>query len=241
MKIVLVVCSFGREKLTTFCLGHYKRVQQELNRRGIDLRILVVDTDSTSIWDYCKDNEIDYCNHINNPLSEKWQFGIFCSKEYEPDGVIISGSDDLLTARYIINITRNKGPKIYGLRDLLYLDHLNRQLYYWPGYDKSYRLKEPIGLGRFFNREVLDKCDWVLWNPRYPKERCLDYNCLIYLQKMGIGYESFRMEKVGEGIDIKAGDNMTPITAFKNLIPVNDDLLGAFNLTPKIYDREFNG
>jgi hypothetical protein len=36
---------------------------------------------------------------------------------------------------------------------------------YWPGYNSA-RSTEPVGLGRMFGREFLDKCKWKLFDTK---------------------------------------------------------------------------
>lgn len=237
MSYALLICTYKRQRLAMYCLEYFKRLQPLLS---YDLKIFVVGTNDDQVWGFCKDHDIDYSEHKNEPLNEKWQHAVNCSREYNPDGIILANSDDLLSQRYLENIVTKEQDKLVGISDLFFMDQLHKKTYYWPGYEN--RRQDPIGAGRYFGKELLDSVGWQLWNPLNPRMNCLDAYCWMHLKTKGIKCAKYKMDEVGHGIDIKCGFNITPIEAYKNIQEVDgEETLELFGVdVSEIYGGNFS-
>jgi len=122
-----------------------------------------------------------YCP--NEILSFKYQAGFDAAREFNPDAVLLCGSDDFLSWDWV----RLCYEKIESGFDLV-----GKSVFWicvaFPGrkavlYKCSYcqdRIAEPMGAGRLFSRKILDKTDWYLF-PEMRKRGCdgLSYGILL--------------------------------------------------------------
>ena len=84
---------------------HYllERCIKSIKNQSIDVDILGV----CSLYDdvkFCRKNNINYILVNNNTLGQKFQFGIEFSKLFFPKNVIIMGSDDIMSPRYVESV-----------------------------------------------------------------------------------------------------------------------------------------
>jgi len=109
----------------------------------------------------------------NYPIGAKWQAGVDYARKLNVSGVIILGSDDLLSLDYIKTcfdkIDYGKGSSGNGV-DLVG----NRSWYIYDTFHSLYYLQYTrqvpifLGGGRMFSRHFLDSVDWVIFNRERP-------------------------------------------------------------------------
>ena len=109
----------------------------------------------------------------NYPIGGKWQAGVDYAKLLNVKGVIILGSDDILSLNYIENcfnqIDLGRGSSGVGV-DLIG----NRSWYIYDTYKNLYQLKYTeivpifLGGGRMFSKYFLDSVDWVIFDKTRP-------------------------------------------------------------------------
>lgn len=105
----------------------------------------------------------------NNPLGAKWQAGVDRARQLNPSAVIIQGSDDVLSRGFIMQVEQaiHLGNDFVGLQNWWIWD--NKTLYrfdYMKGKDF------PLGGGRFYSKNLLDKMDWKVFDTS--RNSCLD-------------------------------------------------------------------
>jgi hypothetical protein len=95
----------------------------------------------------------------------KMQFLIERAREYSPDIVLISSSGGVFRNDYFDCKSDLTGPGC-----LYYLDFqpTGKRMIYWPGYPGG-RVNEPVGLGRMFTGEFLEKCKWQIYDVKSTK------------------------------------------------------------------------
>lgn len=111
--------------------------------------------------------DISIVHHANFPLGLKWQSGVEIAKHLKADPLIINGSDDLLCQDYFTRVSEllDEGCHFVGLKS-------------WYVYDLKtvyrfdYLAHLPLGGGRAYSRELLEKIDYKLFDVR--KEKHLD-------------------------------------------------------------------
>lgn len=92
----------------------------------------------------------------NKPLGAKWQAGVNQARKLNAETIIILGSDDLLCKDF--------KEKYCNTHDLFtgfkkwYISHGNEL------YLIRYLINQPIGGGRIYKRELLDRIDWKLFD-----------------------------------------------------------------------------
>lgn len=109
--------------------------------------------------EFCKSQNTSYVICNNDYLGLKWQIGVYFARLFNPTGIIILGSDDILSNNYLktINELSIKYDMI-GVRHW-YIEYQKRT-YYVEYTDK---VKITLGSGRYYSRQILDKIQWELF------------------------------------------------------------------------------
>jgi hypothetical protein len=169
----------------------------------------------------CEDHGFDYVEYPNSPLSYKWNAGVKAAEKYNPDALVIFGSDDLISSE-MLQVYADKlkgGLHFFGVRDMYFFDPITSRLGYWGGYEHTSmkeRAGEPIGCGRCFSRSVLDSMEWNLWPPQPKLDSLLDRLSLNYVKVKGFRPVSWNLNEIGaRAVDIKIGTNITPFDAIE--------------------------
>lgn len=110
----------------------------------------------------------------NSPLGLKWQRAVDCARLANPDFLLITGSDDITTTSFLrknirhmrdtsLGVIDMTGPRTWLLVDLG--DGEQREAsgfwtlsYHYEGHGM------PLGAGRIYSREFLQRIDWVLFD-----------------------------------------------------------------------------
>lgn len=103
----------------------------------------------------------------NRPLGAKWQAGVLVCRKMEANPLIITGSDDILCNIYVQTACdyMHFGIDFIGLKRW-YVHHKD-VLYLF-----RYMASQPLGGGRVYSKEMLEKIKYKLFDVR--KERLLD-------------------------------------------------------------------
>jgi hypothetical protein len=120
--------------------------------------ILVGSTDEDI--EFCKKMNVNYVKCNNKPLGLKWQVGVYYAKLFNPESIMILGSDDLISKDYIkIGYNHIKsGYDMVGIRSWYLND--NNKIYKIEYTDK---VKITLGSGRMYSSRILDKINWELF------------------------------------------------------------------------------
>ena len=62
----------------------------------LNLELVAVGSEGDKSKNICEESGFNYFEYENQPMSEKWNFGLQMTKKFNPDAVIIIGSDDLI-------------------------------------------------------------------------------------------------------------------------------------------------
>lgn len=162
MKIVCIMPIFGREEITLKTIEWLGKQTYPFHK------IVLIGSKKEDRNTFKKSNvkNLVYFSHKNHPLSNKVQYGVKRSKIYEPDAILINGSDSWLSPNW------NKRVKYYleNGADLIGKTHSvicsvepNKKIkIIAKGYDPNKR-KDPFGSGRTFSKRVLDLLNWKLF------------------------------------------------------------------------------
>jgi hypothetical protein len=218
-RLVILTCVWKRLDLTAIVLSSYREMRERMEDR-IELVLLAVGSEGAVSRELCEENGFAYLEHPNSPLSHKWNAGVRAAEPFNPDGLVIVGSDDFISDNLLESWVEKLrgGYHFFGIRDLYVLDLPSSRLGYWGGYEYSalmpYRAGEPIGLGRCFSRYLLEATDWNLWPPEPRLEKGLDELSLKFVGKHSFEAASWCLDDLeAYAVDIKSGTN---ITAFDN-------------------------
>ena len=140
----LTISRLKRQSITPIILGH----EREAN-------------------EIAKEFDCEFISIDNDPLGNKWNKGFQASKNYNADAVMFMGSSDWCSDGYIERCKEN--TKDFGMIGQLgchFADVSDQiRLVHWKGYKHNMRHNEPIGIGRFLNREFMDAINWNPFNP----------------------------------------------------------------------------
>ncbi|WP_413166730.1 tetratricopeptide repeat protein [Capilliphycus salinus ALCB114379] len=247
-KIVIYTCVWRRPELTRIVLSYYSHLKKELSGK-IQLELLAVGSEGNVSRKLCEDCGFDYIEYANKPLSAKWEHGINRCADYDPDGVIIVGSDDLISQNLIeFYDSQLKNNMVFcGLKDGYFFDVSKENLILWTGYNvvaDPTRVGETIGMGRCLSRILLDKLGFSIWKGLDINQgldgamtqtlfqlglQMLDYNNCVVANvdnhEVKIGHCGFEMAEIGGcAVDLKFAENLTTFDRYgKRSLVVNQD------------------
>lgn len=158
MIVTAPIPAFGRFPLLRLTISRLKR-------QGV---IPIVLGHEREAMDIAMQMNVEWISIDNDPLGNKWNKGFQASKNYNADAVIFMGSSDWCSDGYIQRCKEHS--KDFGMIGQLgchFADVSDEiRLVYWKGYKESMRQNEPIGIGRFLNREFLEIIKWTPFNPQ---------------------------------------------------------------------------
>jgi hypothetical protein len=150
--IIVIIAFTGRYEIMK---KNIMLLKNQSKKCGI---ILVGSTDEDI--EFCKSQDVYYIRCNNKPLGLKWQVGVYYARLFNPESIIILGSDDLLSKNYI-KIAYNNiklGYDMIGIRSW-YINN-DGDIYYIKYTDK---INITLGGGRIYSRRILDKINWELF------------------------------------------------------------------------------
>lgn len=159
MIITAPIPVFGRFPLVRLTISRLKR-------QGVTPIVLGHESEANEI---AKEFDCEFISISNDPLGTKWNAGFQASKNYNPDAVIFMGSSDWCSHGYIARCKEHS--KDFGMIGQLGCHFAdvsagNIRLVHWKGYKDQVRENEPIGIGRFLNRQFMEKINWTPFDPR---------------------------------------------------------------------------
>lgn len=170
-KIICIMCSYKREKLLDYVLNYLSNINEFF-------KIIIVGSDlkEKKIVDKYKICEFHMFN--NFPVNEKWNIGVVESRKYNPDGILILGSDDIVTKEYVryCKYLLSKNYNIIGVRSWFSLLKDNDMIsdIAFMGYTDKRLNNETLGAGRVISNQILDLLDWNLYKFNIPRNKGLD-------------------------------------------------------------------
>ncbi|NNC87097.1 MAG: hypothetical protein HKN82_01415 [Akkermansiaceae bacterium] len=210
--IVVLTCVYQRRELTEFVLQTYQRMAQRLAGE-VKLQLLAVGSEGTASRELCERFGFHYLEYANSPLTWKWNEGVRAARQFDPDALLITGSDDILSESLLLAYKEklNSGHDFFGLTDFYFLNLATLQLGYWPGYQVSapHRSGEPVGCGRCYSRRLLEQTDWNIWPKKPHRNRRIDSLSLEFLATRGLRPVLWTLADLGAAaVDIKSATNI---------------------------------
>ena len=260
LNLVMLTCVWKRPRLTKIIMSYYSKLKEEI-RDTVNLEFVAVGSEGEKSRTICEEAGFHYFEYENQPMSKKWQYGLEMTKKYNPDGVIIMGSDDIIT-KEIINFYVEKiklGYILVGIKDFYIYESSIKKLAHWRGYGElndAHRMEETIGLGRCLARPLLDKIEFDVWGGLELKRnldgamtnRLKEFgvfpisedNCSIIVHNgklLRIGHIGYKLKEMnGFAIDIKSKTNVTNFDRYLDRDPESITFLDGEILKEYIYD-----
>lgn len=165
MNLGILTLIHGREQLTRKVCDYYARIISKCSLNGVHLDL----TAAASLED-------TWAMHIpawkvrfiqNQPLTDKWHFGLQYFKERDVDAVMIIGSDNIVhwsTLCLAAELCTEANP-YWMPAGIFYVNDKDGRL--MGGNEKDvqiiYRAFRRCGAGRILHRSLIDKLEWRLW------------------------------------------------------------------------------
>lgn len=220
MRIVLMVTMYKRHELTKFVFNHYNKIAKKKSK--VEIILCAAGSEGIISESIAVNNGFNYIEVNNYPLSTKHNKLLKYAREFNPDAVVLIGSDDMLSPNmfYLYADKINQGIDLFGFSDFYMYD---RQMYHWNGYE-GLRIGESIGAGRMFSKRLLDSLDWDLWGAKEINSG-LDGLCMSRLSTVKYTYQIIKIPDFHLLVGIKAGQSITPINEFTNVNKIESDKL----------------
>ena len=154
-----------------FCMG----MDRLRKKTGINFPVVVTGDYNEAFDEY----DIEFFHQKNEPVSEKFNTSLGIALQYEPEHIMVMGSDDLMPTYVFKNLLEQKEG----------IDYLGFNWVYYYSLEKATlgQVKEQyssviIGAGRTFSTELLFKCKQYLNLWSKPMNRSLDMLMFSKLQ-----------------------------------------------------------
>jgi hypothetical protein len=110
----------------------------------------------------CKELEVEYIEHANNPLGAKWNAGFKACNKPDCESVLFVGSSDWISDSYLKLVKKHLNKyDIIGVAGCHFVDVAEvKRLVYWSGYPEGLRHNEPIGIGRVLSIDFLKRINF---------------------------------------------------------------------------------
>ncbi len=213
VKIIICSCVYKRFELSKFCISEWLKLNV--------YKVIIAysfDEDYDNLHSLCeKDNRLVLVKYPNLPLSNKWNHSVYTAKQFNPDAIMIMGSDDIFTNSYLTKV------KYYINRGIDYISNTNwANVWYFSNKIMiateryiSRATSDGLGSGRVINANILSKVNWNLYLFEKPINKCLDANSYNKISKYIIS-KVFDIDGFAILLLKLAGDN-TAITVKENL------------------------
>ncbi len=182
VKIIICSCVYKRLQLSKFCINEWLK---------LDVYKVIVAYSFDEDYDNLKDlldlysNKLVLVKYPNLPLSNKWNHSVYSAKQFNPDAIMIMGSDDIFMESYLNKV------KYYINRRIDYISNTKwANIWYFSNkiiisterYINRYS-QDGLGSGRVISSSVLKKINWNLYLFDKPINKCLDMNSFNKISK----------------------------------------------------------
>jgi hypothetical protein len=188
--LIIAFCTWKRHELTDIVVKHYV---------SMGCKVVIADSEGREF-----EGALKVIQTPNHPLTDKFNALFKACEEFNPDGVVLIGSDDLLSAEVIQWYKDNckRGNRnLVGFKEIYFYSTKTKDAAYF-----EYKKELTLGGGRFYSNWVLKKCGFEPWNSTRQTSG-LDANSKAKLTSLGIGE---KVEKHnGVFLGVKSGENIT--------------------------------
>jgi hypothetical protein len=172
VKLIICTCIYKRHALTKFCIMDW--LKSDI------YKIIVIysyDDDYDNIKDI-GDSRLILLKYENLPLSNKWNYSLRAARRYNPDAIMIMGSDDIFINTYITKAKYylNRGIEYISNSSWLNVGYYNNKIIVSSGRYNMRALDDGIGSARIYSCDILKKINFNLYLFEKPLNKILDYN-----------------------------------------------------------------
>lgn len=225
----ILTASWQRKKLTSKYCEHIDYLKQKFSNH-LEITSIIVDSDKINKQSITKSQSL-YFDFPNQPLSNKFNFGMSKFANRNVDYVMILGSDNFLDEILMIEfikIMRN-GYDLIGILNSYIFDLRTGLMYNFLGYPKtSHRFQETVGAGRILSKNLLGSLGFRPWSDGLSKG--LDGSMWAKLASINFKEYKVNVKSInGLMLGIKTNTFITNIDKMKNKVQIKKDLLYRIN------------
>jgi hypothetical protein len=179
IKLIICTCIYKRYELTKFCI-----TQWLLSPLYKVIVVYSYDEDYNNLKDI-NDDRLVLLKYENLPLSNKWNFSVVSAKKYNPDAVMIMGSDDVFTDTYINKIKYYMNRKVDYISNNIWLNcwYFNNKVVISSEKYINRIINDGLGSGRVYSSQVLNCINWNLYLFTKPINKKLDGTSFTKISK----------------------------------------------------------
>ena len=193
--------------------GRHKTVKKCLDLSPEVDRLVVCSTNEDK--KFLEGEDIKHIREFENqPLSNKWNYGVQCLRDIDFDYCIMMGSDDYFDQRFLDFIELSQGYDLIAFTDLYFKD-IQGTPFYWGGYLTN-RVGEPAGAGKTYSKEFLERINYNLFP--VVSDKGLDGQSWVVANhaKARMLITSLKANNLWL-CDIKDGEGITPLSSIRGL------------------------
>jgi hypothetical protein len=191
---VVVMATHRRQSITTI------NIKTLLNQTVRPEIILVVSDAAEVVYYKNVFPSVHTVVGVNEPLGMKWQTGVSHARPFNPNPLIITGSDDILGNTFVANACRMINEKIHFVGLQRWWQHHKGEAYLC-----DYLAKQPLGGGRIYSQAMLEKLQYKLFDISF--DRHLDDYAWLRIHRSRLKMKMCRdVEKDGLLIHAIKGD-----------------------------------
>lgn len=199
-RVGILTAIWGRHDLTRVVLEWYAGMYVP----GYEFTLLAVGSEWAKSEELALSSGWEYIQYDNLPLSDKWNAGMEALKGRGLDGVVIVGSDDLISAAYFDAVAEHirNGSTVVGLEDLYWYDVSTG--------DCMYDRRVHPGAGMYVSSKILDRVGWEPWPRGYDTmlDGAMMHNLYRHATPVATKYIDDTAERGVICIDLKTDCNM---------------------------------
>lgn len=181
-------------------------------------KVCIAGSEGETSRDMVTKEGFDYIEHPNQPLGQKFNAALQLAKDFDPDFVFLTGSDDLISPRtfqiYLDIIGKYRRIASIGTKDFYFYHLPTGKASYWGGYI-NHRKGNTCGAGTMLSREFVELWNWKIWKDDL--ERGLDGSVHKKLKMTFLRKIYFSLKKHGVvSVDLKNNDSLTRFKLWPN-------------------------
>lgn len=158
MKLIVLTAMHARHELTEIFATAMDRLKYRYNIKTV-AAVSLGDLDNAKI---CKDHRIPYVMTKNKPVSDKFNAGMQILRDFDWTHVMILGSDDIPSNKFIELQMRHPDMDLVAINDMWFWG-LNPHRAGFDTFTYWNAGSARIGAGRVISRRVVEACDYQIW------------------------------------------------------------------------------
>lgn len=206
MKLLIYTALWKRPEVSEICFMQIDYLRSYFKPKGVEIIPFVVLSEE-EMKPLCDKYKVGYCEAENFPVGRKHNIGLFESLKIKWDYMMLIGSDDLVSAKYMdIALKEIEKKTVFAGPDVIY---------FFNSWDNSLKMHKvngiySIGAGRIMSRSMIESFveddSLTFWEDQ--KNKGLDTSSFNRVDKKGIGHKMIKLPEKPYIVDVKSDQNI---------------------------------